>query len=148
MLLILVHLSVWSFPPTPSDTLPFADSRLVTPAHGALLNKWANQSADQVWELCYTSFTMDKSSAGEFHNRCDQYSPTYSVAHNSGGKPGTCHGKCDDQDQDYAPCGDATHPVGSDCSSPDRGSCCVLAKFPPACRGLPVHVNTSSHDGV
>ena len=96
---------------------PFPESRLITAAHGAQLNEWANRSAGQKWELCYTSFTMDKSSAAEFHSSCDQYTPTYSVAHNSGGKPGKCEGKCDDEDNDWAPC----TPVGSDCSSATRG---------------------------
>ena len=96
---------------------PFPESRLISAAHGAQLNEWANKSAGQKWELCYTSFTMDKSSAAEFHSSCDQYTPTFSVAHNSGGKPGKCEGRCDDQDNDWQPC----TPVGSDCSSATRG---------------------------
>ena len=60
----------------------FPESRIITPAQGAQLNSWANQTAGRRWELCYTSFTMVKTVA-EFHSRCDKYTPTVSVAHNS-----------------------------------------------------------------
>ena len=60
----------------------FPESRLISPAQGAQLNSWANQLTDRKWALCYTSFTMGKTAA-EFHKRCDQYKPTFTVAHNS-----------------------------------------------------------------
>lgn len=60
----------------------FPGSRLVSSVHGAQLNSWANQTVGQRWELCYTSFGMNKTAA-EFHRRCDQFKPTITVAHNS-----------------------------------------------------------------
>ena len=60
----------------------FPESCLISPAHGARLNGWANQTAGQRWQLCYTSFTMSKTAAA-FHASCDQYKPTVTVAHNS-----------------------------------------------------------------
>ena len=60
----------------------FPESQLVSPAQGAQLNTWANQTVDQRWELCYTSFGMNRTAA-EFHRRCDQFKPTITVAHNS-----------------------------------------------------------------
>ena len=60
----------------------FPESRLISPVQGAQLNGWANQTAGRRWELCYTSFTMNKTAA-EFHKRCDKYKPTVTVAHNS-----------------------------------------------------------------
>jgi len=72
----------------------FPDSRLITAAHGVQLNSWANQTGglDQKWKLCYSSFTMSKTSPAEFHRRCDEYKPTVTVAHNSGGRQGKCDG--------------------------------------------------------
>ena len=60
----------------------FPETQIVTPEWGALLNGWAKQPAGQKWALCYSSDTMDKT-ATEFHKRCDQYTPTVTVAHNS-----------------------------------------------------------------
>ena len=45
----------------------FPESRLITPAHAALLNSWAKEPAEQTWKLCYTTFTMSKTSPAEFH---------------------------------------------------------------------------------
>ena len=59
---------------------PFFESRLISPGQGAKLNSWANQTGS--WELCYDSFTMDSTTAA-FHQGCDAFSPTVTVAHNS-----------------------------------------------------------------
>ena len=83
-------------PPVPPGTA-FPASRLITAAQGAQLNSWAKQAVGQTWKICYTSFTMDKSSPAEFHKRCDGrgYNKTVTVAHNSGGIfPGRCFGRC------------------------------------------------------
>jgi hypothetical protein len=58
----------------------FPGSRLIAPAHGALLNSWANRTAEQTWKLCYTTFTMSKTSPAEFHKSCDQYKPTFTAS--------------------------------------------------------------------
>ena len=60
----------------------FPESQLVSPAQGVQLNAWAEQTVDQRWELCYTSFGMNRTAA-EFHRRCDQFKPTITVARNS-----------------------------------------------------------------
>ena len=60
----------------------FPESQLVSPAQGVQLNAWAEQTVDQRWELCYTSFGMNRTAA-EFHRRCDQFKPTITLAHNS-----------------------------------------------------------------
>ena len=65
-----------------AETEAFPESRLVNLAQGAQLNTWANQTVDQRWELCYSSFGMNKT-VEEFHRRCDQFKPTITVAHNS-----------------------------------------------------------------
>ena len=78
-------------PPVPPGRAgaTFPNSRLITPAQGLLLNSWANQTVvGQKWALCYTSFTMDKTSPAQFHKNCDQYAPTVTVAHNTGGPGG------------------------------------------------------------
>ena len=63
----------------------FPKSRLITPAQGLLLDSWANQTVvGQEWALCYTSFTMDKTSPAQFHKNCDQHAPMVTVAHNTG----------------------------------------------------------------
>ena len=97
----------------------FRDSRLITPAQGVLLNSWANQTAGQEWELCYTSFTMDKKTPAEFHKGCDQYKPTVTVAHNAGGRPGRCEARCEFKfsSSSNPPC----KTIGSDCSTPGDG---------------------------
>ena len=76
----LVHCVVAQPPPAPAT---FPGSELVAPAQGAQLNSWANQPDGTAWELCYTTFTMDKTTA-EFHSRCDSFAPTMTVARNAG----------------------------------------------------------------
>eukprot|EP01046_Picozoa_sp_COSAG06_P055977 COSAG06_NODE_10452_length_1679_cov_1.444937_3_plen_239_part_00 len=61
----------------------FPESRLITHAQGMLLNGWANQTAGQRWELCYTSFAKMTKSVEEFHGSCDEYQLTVTVARNS-----------------------------------------------------------------
>ena len=97
----------------------FPESRLITPAHAALLNSWAKEPAEQTWKLCYTTFTMSKTSPAEFHKNCDQYKPTVTVVHNAGGRPGRCHGMWNYQDgmDVHSPCS----PIGSSCSDPGGG---------------------------
>jgi len=99
----------------------FPESRLITPAHGAQLNGWANQAVDQKWELCYNSHTMNKTTT-EFHRRCDEFKPTVTVARNSGGAAGrgvcnTCPDGCGQDGQ----CGSdsSTGP----CKGPGGGRC-------------------------
>ena len=97
----------------------FSESRLITPAQGAQLNRWANRSVGQAWALCYTSLTMNKTSPADFHRNCDAYRPTFSVAHNSGGRPFQCIGRCSHSDP-----GDpqnACPTLGSKCSG-DHGT--------------------------
>ena len=53
---------------------------MIAPAHGALLNSWANRTAEQTCKLCYTTFTMSKTSPAEFHKSCDQYKPTFTAS--------------------------------------------------------------------
>ena len=72
----------------------FPSSQLITAEDGAKLNSWANMSAGTEWELCYTSFTMDKTPA-EFHKRCDTYAQTITVAHTyNRSQTGKCEGFC------------------------------------------------------
>ena len=130
----------------------FPESRLITPAQGVLLNSWAKQPAEQQWKLCYTSLTMDKTPA-EFHKLCDQYKPTVTVAHNSGGRPGRCKGKWKYQDGMDGDGSIFCSPIGSTCQDPaggppgpkcpdgghGSGKCvgvCTLGKFPAQCSGL------------
>ena len=130
----------------------FPESRLITPAQGVLLNSWAKQPAEQHWKLCYTSLTMDKTPA-EFHKLCDQYKPTVTVAHNSGGRPGRCKGKWKYQDGMDGDGSIFCSPIGSTCQDPaggppgpkcpdgghGSGKCvgvCTLGKFPAQCSGL------------
>ena len=97
----------------------FPESRLITPAHAALLNSWAKEPAEQTWKLCYTTFTMSKTSPAEFHKNCDQYKPTVTVAHNAGGRPGRCEARCEFKfsSSSNPPC----KTIGSDCSTPGDG---------------------------
>ena len=83
----------------------FPSSQLITAEHGTKLNSWANMSAGQEWELCYTSFTMDKTPA-EFHKRCDRYWPTITVAHTyNKTQTGKCEGFCSNGDTRCSPIG-------------------------------------------
>ena len=69
---------------------PFPGSRILL--HNATwkstANAWANGSATQAWELCYSSFTTDdaRATAGNvaaFHAQCDMYSTTLMFARNA-----------------------------------------------------------------
>ena len=63
-------------------------------AEGAQLNAWSNQTAGQKWTVCYSSFTMDKKAPNSFHDACDKFKPTVTVAHTTSGcGKGIC-GKC------------------------------------------------------
>ena len=127
-------IGVWcggASPPAPPSSLPFPESRLITPAQGVQLNAWANQTGS--WELCYDSFTMSKTTA-EFHRGCDQFAPTVTVAHNSGGR-GVC-GQCKNGKDS---CGDA----GSCDAGPRTGSC-----YHPPCTCRAPSGGTCSSDGA
>ena len=126
---------------------PFPESRLIAPTQGELLNTWAN-STGQKWELCYTSFTMDKTSPAEFHRNCDQYKPTVTVARNSGGR-GVCNKCARVPDPGQPPCrgecsisGADCFPVGSPCGATNKGNYTFggfvrpCACFAPCCAGL------------
>ena len=70
---------------------PFPGSRILL--HNATwkstANTWANGSATQAWELCYSSFTTDdaRATAGNnvavFHAQCDMYNTTLMFARNA-----------------------------------------------------------------
>ena len=80
-------------PPAPASS-PFPGSRLITSAEGAQLNAWSNQTVGQKWTVCYSSFTMDKKNPASFHDACDKFKPTVTVAHTTSGcGKGIC-GKC------------------------------------------------------
>ena len=62
----------------------FPGSRIVTNASwGASVNGWANKPAEQVWALCYSSFTDNRDTPATFHKQCDQYSTTMVFAINA-----------------------------------------------------------------
>ena len=82
MLCAVLVLSCGAGPAAGAEAGAFPESRLVNLAQGAQLNTWANQTVGQRWELCYSSFGMNKT-AEEFHRRCDRFKPTITVAHNS-----------------------------------------------------------------
>ena len=102
----------------------FPESRLITPAQGVLLNRWAEQPAEQPWKLCYTTFSMDKTPAA-FHKGCDQYKPTVTVVHNAGGRPGRCQGEWEYQDGESG--SQSCSPIGATCkdrANPGGGPAC------------------------
>jgi hypothetical protein len=71
----------------------FANSRLLTAANGAQLNRWSMQAVGQKWVNCYSSFTMEKKNPASFHDGCDQYNATFTVVHTAGADKGIC-GDC------------------------------------------------------
>lgn len=79
-------ISAWCAGLPPPAPTAFPGSRLITAEWGTQLNEWAGKLAGQEWELCYTSFTMDKSTPTVFHTSCDRFDHTLSVAHNAGGR--------------------------------------------------------------
>jgi hypothetical protein len=101
----------------------FPESRLITPAHGAQVNGWANQAVDQKWELCYNSHTMNKTTA-EFHKRCDEFKPTVTVARNSGSAAGrgVCNA-CPDGCGHDGQCGSDSSTGNFVCKGPGGGRC-------------------------
>ena len=48
----------------------FPETKIISPKWGTALGSWL-KPAGQVWKLCYSSDTMNKTTA-EFHSRCDQ----------------------------------------------------------------------------
>lgn len=63
----------------------FESSKLITPWWGERLNKWAALEG-RFWEPCYTTFAYNRSDlldSDTFHDRCDSYATTVSVARNS-----------------------------------------------------------------
>ncbi len=62
---------------------PFPNSRIITDrSWSETINGWMGTPGEQ-WELCYSSFTDDKSSPAVFHSQCDRYSVTIAVARNA-----------------------------------------------------------------
>eukprot|EP01051_Picozoa_sp_SAG22_P020795 SAG22_NODE_4342_length_1297_cov_1.454925_2_plen_186_part_00 len=78
-------IQAWCAAPSPPGPPPgspaFSGSRIITTREeGTLLNQWAGKPVDHAWELCYTSFTMNKAKPAVFHQNCDQYNQTFVVA--------------------------------------------------------------------
>ena len=67
----------------PPPAVFFPGLRLITPEWGKQLNEWAG-IADQEWALCYSSFRDNSSSPAMFHELCDRYTNTLSVAYAEG----------------------------------------------------------------
>ena len=66
----------------------FPETKIVSPEWGTALDGWMSGIPDrQIWTLCYSSDTMERTTA-EFHKRCDPYNTTLTVAKNSLG-PGS-----------------------------------------------------------
>lgn len=69
-------------PPPPPSSPRFPGSQLVTVEWGETLTGWVGA---ETWELCYSSFTTDATTPRLFHQSCDGYSTTLTVAHIAGG---------------------------------------------------------------
>lgn len=71
---------------SPGTRACFPGSRLITVEWGEELAGWVGHgTAEKIgWELCFSSFTMDPTPA-VFHQNCDDFSTTLTVAHNEGG---------------------------------------------------------------
>ena len=73
----------------------FPETKIISPKWGTALDEMMQHPtgkggpspvpAGQVWKLCYSSDTMNRTVA-EFHARCDPHNITLSVAHNSLGR--------------------------------------------------------------
>ena len=71
----------------------FPGTKIISPKWGTALDEMMQHPtrdgpvvpAGQVWKLCYSSDTMNRTVA-EFHARCDPHNITLSVAHNSLGR--------------------------------------------------------------
>ena len=145
---------------------PFFESRLISPGQAGQLNTWANPGGtwSGTWELCYDSFTMNKTTA-EFHKGCDAFAPTVTVAHNSGGRgvclqckdgPGSCgdDGSCSSDSSHgcyHPPCtcrapgggvcstdGNKCWPLGSPCGTNNPGNF-TFGGYVRRCLALPLH---------
>jgi len=113
----------------------FPDSRLITQAHGDLINSWAKVAEGQKWELCCsTDDGCDR--VNKFHEGCDGYKPTVSVARNSGGRPGKCSGLCYEPRREIwgecfvvgAPCVGLDATCGAECSNVYGDSDCTIGE--------------------
>ena len=103
----------------------FPESRLTTAAQGTQINNWVGPlGVGLKWELCYTSFTMDKTPA-EFHKRCDKYNITMTLAHTAFPQvpQGTYFGVCSDRYNR-----DTCTVIGSDCPPNDYKCTGVCSK--------------------
>ena len=79
----VTQLEVWYrvTPPCPSC---FAGSQLVSAEQATTLNGWiAGGDPAQAWTRCFSSFEEDSTSPSLFHQRCDPYDVTLTVARNS-----------------------------------------------------------------
>ena len=77
-------ISAWCAGLPPPAPTAFPGSRLITAEWGTQLNEWAGKLAGQEWELCYTSFTMDKSTPTGSTTSGARFAQTLSVANNPG----------------------------------------------------------------
>ena len=77
----------------------FPETKIISPKWGTALDEMMQHPtgtggpspvpAGQVWKLCYSSDTMPKNSAMDFHSRCDPYNFTLTVAHTFHVRSGT-----------------------------------------------------------
>ena len=77
----------------------FPETKIISPKWGTALDEMMQHPtgkggpspvpAGQVWKLCYSSDTMPKNSAMDFHSRCDPYNFTLTVAHTFKVRSGT-----------------------------------------------------------
>ena len=98
----------------------FANSRLLTAANGAQLNRWSMQAVGQKWVNCDSSFTMDKKNPASFHDACDQYNATFTVVHTAGVGKGIC-GDCIPSPGIASTCIRQCSTDGTECGNGQRG---------------------------
>eukprot|EP01052_Picozoa_sp_SAG31_P007552 SAG31_NODE_360_length_17025_cov_5.362460_15_plen_282_part_00 len=58
----------------------FDGSHIISPSLGHTLDEWIFRDDEHSWELCYSSYTDDASSPATFHEQCDAYGKTLTVA--------------------------------------------------------------------
>ena len=64
--------------------LVFPGSRLITAEWGVNLDGWMPAKVKgKQWKVCFSSFTDNATTPSTFHNLCDQYDTTLTVARNS-----------------------------------------------------------------
>ena len=67
---------------------PFPDSRIILDRDWAAAINLRIGTPEQEWELCYSTYTDPRGATTgtkAFHKQCDQFFPTVTVVHNSGG---------------------------------------------------------------